>query len=316
MSDALATFRLLEQDGKLDDEKEFAFLALLGRPSSAKQALRLDEPYFVWRENHYAGKRHYHSYHFLHSSKGEWALRVVTFFKVDDPVDLFDFEWAKLPPGAREFLLPLVLTAGTVDGKVIFRQQAPGISPQIQKVLTLFSKCSRYESFLKGLPNRNAMDVGDHHDCGAFRVKFMLLPVLPTELIRPDDWCEVKPTHVFQAVCKTCRKCFLSCNAQIFDAFGPCHWDVDWQVAMNTAFHLYELHRTHCKHSESARKVEIPRHPKERERSLEYRRANFALRKNKTDENRVLNYSARLVYGFVRLLNAESMQFDELLSLE
>ena len=309
-------YRKLEKEHFLGYIDREVFRKMLGKPLGAKRTTL----WFVWRRDH-LGKHEtdlkgYHSYHFLYLKNGEWTLKTSVFRKAIEPVDIFEYKVTDLPEIASELLKHLMDMPKHAEDPIIFRMVTPVATPEENRVLGLFDQCSRYKEILKGHANRNAMSLGEKHDCGPFSVKFMLRPTFPIELVKPDDWQDAPPTHVTQAVCKTCKKCFLACAAQLFECFGPCHVDVDWQLMMRIVVRLYELHRNHCPSAPELTKLEVTRHPKERALVYAYRSDNFALRKKRTDETLIRNYNSRMLAGFARLSDAEEPQLGEIFDLQ
>lgn len=312
--DILSVFRELEDNKKLDKTGEDAFLRLLGNPNNAETYNKHGETYFVWRQNH-AGKSEYHSYHFLLCTDNKWSLRTYTFFKTDEPADIFDYDF-KILPYSVKFILRKLISKNIVRDPNIFSMTSECSRLSIINVCDFFRTSHQFHTFLQGLANRNVMDFGDKHDCNAFSIKFMLAPAHPCETLVPDDWVEMKPEHIFQAVCKTCKKVFLACHAKAFEIFGPCHWDVDWRLAVHVTIRLYNMHREYCLKAPELTKLEILPHHMEKERLLEYHKANFALRKASNDETKIANYNARAVCRFALLSDVPSFQFNEILTLQ
>jgi hypothetical protein len=311
----LSVFRELEDTGKLSGVGEDIFLKLLGNPNNAKTCTKHNEIYFVWRQDH-MGERKYHSYHFLRFISGKWRLRTNTFFTTEEPVDIFDYDFNILPLNVKLILRKLTSRVNTIADSCIFSMASECSRLSVICVCDFLRRSDRFQNFLQGLVNRNIMDFGDKHDCNTFSIKFMLAPAHPCEMLMPDDWVEMKPVHVFQAVCKTCKKVFLACHAKVFEIFGPCHWDVDWNLAVHIAIRLYGMHRDYCLNAPELTKLEIPQHHMEKERFQEYQKANFTLRKLCNDENKIANYDARAVYRFSLLADVPSFQFNEILSLQ
>ena len=309
-------YRKLESESYLGVIDREIFRKFLGKPLGAKRT----SIWFVWRKDH-SGKhdsdlKDHHSYHFLYLKDGVWTLKTAVFYKAIEPVDIFEYKVSDLPESSRELLKPLMDMPKHIEDPVIFRMAAPASTPEESRVLGLFEQSCRYKDFLKGQLNKNAMSIGEKHDTPFFGIKFMLKPTFPIELLKPDSWQDVSPTHVVQATCKTCKKCFMACSAQIFDCFGPCHIDVDWQLMMRIVVRLYGLHHNHCPTAPEMSELEISRHPKEKDLMFTYRAANFALRKKRTDDNLIKNYNSRMAVGFARLFDAEEHQLSEIFDLQ
>lgn len=344
-------FRVLESGKKLNPNESEIFISLLGNPSVAKRIQRFDEFYYVWviYHNRYYNSLEleiYHSYYYLYLKDNEWKLRIATYLYAEEPEDIFEFNLNKLPYNASSMLTYLHLCMEginpkqtinpTLEKNCIFKldrmnikmaseseigeKSLDGLTDDMRynlfRLVHFFKNCYNFESFRKGLRNVNILDCGLKYDCRAFFIKFMPAPTFPCELLEPSDWCQMKPTHVFQAVCNTCKKVFLACKVHIFERFGARHWDIDWQLAVNTAFHLYEMHQNRCNKSIPLTHLEIFRHPAEQSCLATYRKMLFVLNKNKTDENRIAYQVARRVYGFSCLDNGTNIQLTEILGCE
>ena len=325
-------FRILEEGRPLNKVESEIFLSLLGNVKDAKKIRRTEgtDFYYVWVNYH---KDHsnlcsssdteiYHSYYYFHFRHGEWKLRIACYFLSEDPEDIFEFSLSKLPYSASLMLMDIYTENNKLEKDLIFKlddEDSFRDRKYTHKILSFLRSCHNFESFRKGIKNVNGLDFGLKHDFKAFTVKFMTAPAFPSELLEPSNWRQMKPTHIIQAVCNTCRKVFLACKAQIFERFGPRHWDVDWQLVIRVIIDIYELHQEDCPSSHSVKNLELPHHSGETAFYAIYKKHLAVINEsneNKTDENKNHYQSARRVYGFCCLDNGINIQLTEVLDYE
>jgi len=325
-------FRILEEGKILNGIESKIFIGLIGDPKDSKKIRKAgnfrdpssEDFYYVWvtYHNSYSSlyspteEEIYHSYYYLHFKDGEWKLRVACYFLSEDPEDIFEFSLSKLPYSASLMLMDIYTENNKLEKDLIFRLDDDGSfrgRKYTLKILSFLRSCHNFESFRKGIKNVNGLDFGLKHDFKAFTVKFMTAPAFPSELLEPSNWRQMKPTHIVQAVCNTCRKVFLACKAQIFERFGPRHWDVDWQLVIHVIINIYELHQKDCPSSHSVKNLELPHHSGETAFYAIYKKHLAIVNKDNSDESKIQYQAARRVYGFACLDNGIDLQLTEVL---
>uniref|UniRef100_A0A6C0CJ12 Uncharacterized protein n=1 Tax=viral metagenome TaxID=1070528 RepID=A0A6C0CJ12_9ZZZZ len=293
------------------------FSKILGELEGAE---RLPD-FFFWRQNYSID--HY-GYHFLYQEGKQWMIKTFI-FGPSSQLEGYKYAVRQLRELGVRLFQPLMSMPSLTKSASIF--PSGGKLEEEKRVFAFFEKSGLYADFLKGQPNQNTMSFGVRHNCGPFSIKFMPNPAFPIKVITFGQQPQ-KPENVFQAVCGTCKQCFMATHGFTFERQGPLRWDPDWQLAVQVAIRAYNEHRDYCSGDQvkkryypdqkhlwgppEATKVEILRHEKEATLYTAYRKADFAYRKNRTAAHKITRDGARLAYNFSRLSDVNSSQLGEI----